>query len=156
MSKKAYFVAFGCFIIGLLLGIAGATAYLGKSVADGLFLMKDLEVAQSGIRAFEAYQQESRPVAIYALKQHLETLTDAEDLGGENPVFMTELQIAREIAFTHARLAKLHEQSGDTDLASMHVSEALRKIARTERFKSITDWDSLRDLVAKFDEKEIP
>src|SRR5881396_3564073 len=44
MSKKPYLFAFGCFIVGVLIGVGGAyfcgMAYWGKQTADGLALMK--------------------------------------------------------------------------------------------------------------------
>ena len=159
MSKRAYFVSIGCFVIGLALGVGGtyffAMAHWGKTTADGLFLIKELEVADSGTRAFEAYQRESRPVAIYALSQHLVTLQKAHEIGSESPVFMTRLEILRGMMFTHARLAKLYTEAGQTDLSAKHVAEALRFAGETGKFPAVTNQPALTEIVAMFDQKGI-
>ncbi len=63
MSKKAYLITFGSFIVGVLLGTGGTylfgMAYWGKQTADGLALIKEVEVSQYGERAFAAYEHES-------------------------------------------------------------------------------------------------
>jgi len=155
-EQESIFYLNRCFILGLALGVGGAMVYLGKSVAGALVLLKEIEVAQSGDRAFEAYQRESGAVAIYALGQHLKTLEGVRDIGDETPAFLTRLQIARETAFTHARWAKLYEDDGQTELARKHVAEALDHIAQPEKFRSITNTSALMDLVRKYDEREVP
>ncbi len=130
--------------------------YFGKTVADSLFLIKQLEVFQSGEKAFKAYQHESKPVAIYALTQHLNTLSDAKDIGSENPVFMSRLQIFREMAFTHARLSRIYEEQAEEDLSAKHISQALHYIAQTDIFAGVTNQAALMDVVAKFDDKGVP
>ena len=56
MNKKAYLVVIGCFIVGVLIGIGGACfcggVYSGKQIADGLALIREVEIAESGNRAY--------------------------------------------------------------------------------------------------------
>ncbi len=156
MSKKAILIGTGGFILGLAIGVVGKEIYDGKSVADGLFLMKELEVARSGEEAFKGYQHESIPVAIYALKQHLITLNHAEDVGGDNPVFMGKVQILRETAFTHTRLSRLYTQEGEADLSAEHMAQSLHYIAQTDRYAGITNEATMLELVAKFDQHGLP
>ena len=159
MTKKAYFISIGCFIVGLMLGIGGTyffgVAHWGQETANGLFLIKELEVADSGTRAFEAYQGKSSPVGIYALSQHLMTLQKAQEIGSESPVFMTRLEILRGMMFTHARLAKLYAESGQTDFSAKHVAEALRIANETGKFPAVTNQPALTEIVAMFDLKGI-
>jgi len=83
MSKKVYCVAVGCFLGGLVLGVGGTylcgMAYWGKQTGVGLALIKEMEIAECGQRAFVAYQHETPQVAIYALNQYLNRLKKAEN-----------------------------------------------------------------------------
>ena len=88
MSKKAYIIAAGCFIVGVLLGVVASTAYWGKQTMQGLALLKEMEIARYGERAFAAYQNESPQVAIYALSQYLDLLAETEALAVDQAVFM--------------------------------------------------------------------
>lgn len=160
MSKKTYFISIGCLIVGLMLGIGGTyfftTVYWGKATANGLFLIKELEIHDSGTRAFEAYQHESRPVAIYALNQHLTALQKAQEIGSESRVFMTRLEILRCMMFTHARLAKLYAESGETNLSVKHVTEAFKFASETSTFQAVTNQSQLTEILGVFDKKGIP
>jgi hypothetical protein len=155
MSKKAYFVAVGCFIGGVLLGVGGGyfcgIAYWGKQMADGLALIKETEIAESGQRAFAAYQHETPPVAIYALSQYLETLKQAEEIGGANPVFMTKAAINFDTMLTHARLAKIYEATGQSDLSAQQFAEALRRASQDPKFQIITNKTILKEIVSRVD-----
>jgi hypothetical protein len=156
MSRRQCLIAIGCFLLGLVLGVGGGMTYSGKSIAGALALLKEIELTQSGDRAFEAYQRESRPVAIYALTQHLKTLEGIQDIGSESPAFLTRLHVYPDTAFTHARLAKLYEADGQTQLAGKHAAAALHHIAKVEKFSTVTNRSGLLDVVARFDERGGP
>jgi hypothetical protein len=81
MKKKAWIVSICCLIAGLVIGLFCGLICGTKMLATALSLLKAGELTESGDRAFQAYQHESRPVAIYALTQDLNTLRDQEDLG---------------------------------------------------------------------------
>ena len=155
MSKKPYLFAFGCFIVGVLIGVGGAyfcgMAYWGKQTADCLALMKEMEVAESGERAFAAYQHESPQVAIYALSQYLDTLKKAEELAGENAVFMTESGINFDTMLAHARLAKVYAAAGQPDRSTQHITEALGRAGQDRKLQSISNETALMEIVARID-----
>jgi hypothetical protein len=155
MSKKAYLVSVGCFIVGVFLGVGGAYfcggAYSGKQIADGLALFKEMEIAESGQRAFAAYQHESPPVAIYALSQYLDTLKKTEELAGENAVFMTKSGINFDTMLGHARLAKAYAAAGQTDRSAQQIADALARASRDQNLRSITNEATLTEIVTRID-----
>lgn len=157
MSKKAYIVAVGCFIVGVLLGVGGgylcSMVYWGKQTADGLALMKEMEIAESGQRAFAAYQHESTPVAIYAFSQYLDTLKETEELAGENAVFMTKSGINFDTMLAHARLAKVYSAAGQPDRSTQQIAEALERASRDQRLRGITNEATLMEIVARVDKR---
>ena len=83
-SKRAYLLWSGCFILGLALSVGVtyfiATLHYGKITVDAMLAVKEAERYKSVARASDAYKNESRPVAIYALSQHLLTLEEAAKL----------------------------------------------------------------------------
>lgn len=115
MSKKAYIIAAGCFIVGILSRVVASTAYWGKQTMQGLALLKEMEIARYGERAFAAYQNESPQVAIYALSQYLDLLAETEALAGDQAVFMTKDGINFDAMLAHARLAKVYSAAGQSD-----------------------------------------
>lgn len=155
MSRKAYFVAVGSFIVGLLLGVGGAFfcggVYSGKKIAEGLALFKEMEIAEFGQRAFAAYQHESPPVAIYALSQYLDKLKKMEELAGEKAVFTTKSGINFDTMLTHARLAKVYAAAGQSDRSSQHIFEALRRAGRDQRLGSISNEAMLMEVLDRID-----
>ena len=155
MGKKANFVAAGCLIFGLLLGVGGAYfcggAYSGKRIADGLALFKEMEIAESGQRAFAAYQHESPQVAIYALSQYLDTLKKTEEMAGANAVFMTKSGINFDTVLAHVRLAKMYAAAGQPDRSTQHIAEALRRACQDRRLQTITNETALTEIVARID-----
>jgi hypothetical protein len=139
----------------LLLGVGGACffgmAYSGKKTADGLALIKEMEIAEAGQNAFAAYQQESRPVAIYALNQYLDSLQKLEEMVGTNPVFMTKMMVNFDSMLTHARLAKLYAEAGKSDLSTQQVAEALKCASQDGKLLAITNQATLTEILARVD-----
>lgn len=155
MTRKAYIIALGCFIVGLLLGVGGAYfcggAYSGKQIADGLALFKEMEIAEAGQRAFAAYQHESPQVAIYALSQYLDTLKKTEEMADENAVFMTKSGINFDTMLAHARLAKVYAASGQADRSMQQIAQALKRASQDRRLQTITNEVALTEVVARID-----
>jgi hypothetical protein len=147
MSKKAYFISAGCFILGLALGIGGTMAYLGKVAAEGIFLTKTGELAEVGQQAEDAYLHDSEPVAMYALSQYLAKLKDDEQLG--LPPFMDRQDILFGMVMTHARLAHLYQMSGQTNLSAQETAEALRCAKMSGKFLWVTNEAALAKFVAR-------
>lgn len=152
----------GCLIVGIAIGYFFALVHFGIKFASALALLKTIEISESGERAFQAYQNESRPIAIYALTQDLNTLQDAKDLGS-NPLLATPTEIQRRLMFDHARLAKLLAESGETNASMENVAEALKYAQETSadpnanaRFSNITNETQLFAILNKFDQKGVP
>jgi hypothetical protein len=162
MKKKIWFVSIGCLIAGFAIGYFCALVHEGGIIADSLALLKEIEITESGKRAFQAYQHESKTVAIYALTQDLNILQDDEKLG-KNPYFATPTEIQRRLMFDHARLAKLLAETGQADVSTNHIVEALKYAQETSddpnkiaRLSYITNDAQLFEIVAKFDQKGVP
>jgi hypothetical protein len=162
MSKKAWFISIGCLIAGLAIGFFVGLIHGGAILADTLALVKVTELTESGERAFQAYQHESKPIAIYALTQDLNVLQNQKYLGN-NPFFSTPTEIQRRLMFNHARLAKLLVEDGQTNASQSHIAEALKYAQETSidpnpvaRFSSVTNETQLFEILAKFDQKEVP
>ena len=155
MNKRAYFISAGCLIVGLLLGVGGTylfgIAYWGKQTADGLVMIKETEIGASGQKAFDAYQHESQPIAIYALTQFLDTLTNAEAMCSENPVLLTKMDIHFDMMLTHARLAKVYAAMGQSELSQQQLADALRCASQEHKLQSITNQAVLTEILARVD-----
>jgi hypothetical protein len=163
MNKKAWFISIGCLLLGMIVGGIVATALTGMMAAKILASTHDMQIVESGNRAFKAYQHEDRPVAIYALNDHLAILQEAETNGAHDSIFLPGTELQRRLMFTHARLAKLLTDNGQSDMSMTHVTEALKYAQETDkdarkiaRFLSITNQSQLFDIVSKFDQKGAP
>jgi len=148
MSKKAWLSCGGCLIAGLAIGYFGAMAKYGSTVANTLACLEMVDLGDSGNRAFQAYQHESIPVAIYSLSEYLDKLKAAEQAGATP--FVSSQILSIDMMLTHARLAKLYGQTGQTNLSEQHFSEAL-DCAKADSKLTITNRDGLMDFVAKID-----
>jgi len=156
MSKRAYFVSIGCFVVGLLLGVGGTyffgMAYWGKQTADGLVMIKQAELAESGEKAFDAYQHESQPIAIYALSRYLASLKEMEDqIGSENPVLLTKMDVHFDMMLTHARLAKVYAAMGQPELSRQQLADALQCASQEHKLQTITNQAVLAEILARVD-----
>jgi hypothetical protein len=155
MSKNTYLFCVACFLAGLLLGVVGsirfAATYWGKQVAYGLTVVKEKEVFEAEQRAFEAYQHETPLVAIYALNQYLAALKKAEVDVGHGSVLMTKRSINSGLIFTHARLAKVCAEAGQSDISAQHAAEALRCAGQDSDFRFITNRATLSEVLSGVD-----
>jgi hypothetical protein len=152
MTKEAWFFCGGGVIAGLVAGMAigdiAAQTGAGRGAANMFQTLKFTELGDSENRAYQAYQHESIPVAIYALSVSLDKMKEAAQIG-ETRLLSKEI-LATDLMLTHARLAKLYEQTGQSDVAAQHLNEALN-YAKAGRQTWITNRDSLMNFVAKLD-----
>src|SRR5271168_210524 len=81
MSKKAWICCCCCLIAGLLTGYFVAIARDGRVIANTLACFQLTETGEASERAFQAYQHERSPVAIYAFTEALDRLQSAEEFG---------------------------------------------------------------------------
>jgi hypothetical protein len=151
MSKKASLIAFGCFIIGVGSTYFFGMGYWSKQTANGLALIKELEIAESSQQTFAAYQHESPQVAIYALSQYLDALKKAEAIGSENPVIMTKDVINCDMMLAHARLAKVYAAAGQPELSAQHIAEALKRASQDRKLQTITSEAVLSEILTRID-----
>ena len=149
MSKKAWLNCIGCLIVGFAIGYFYAQAVIGKHIADYYASINLIVLGESGNRAYRAYQHESSSVAIYALAENLDKLKQAEDIG-ETP-FISKQILSIDLMLTHARLAKLYAETGQTNLSSQHIVEALDYAKSGGKFSEITNQAALMEMLAKFD-----
>jgi hypothetical protein len=161
MSKKAYFVSIGCFILGLVLGIVGTSIVIGKIAAEAIVLMKAGELAASGEQADNAYQHESRAVAIYASSQYLITLKEDEELVADMPEHskapINKLDVRFGMIMAHGRLAQLYDEAGQTNLGAQHLAEALKYAKESGKFPAVTNQTMLAKFITKIGtRKETP
>jgi hypothetical protein len=145
MNKKVWFVCLGSMVAGLAAGYFVDIIHATSIMAKGMLLQKEIALNQSGSAAFEAYQHESRLVAIYALTQDLSTLQDTEQLI-DDPAQPLHVEIEYHMMLVHSRLAKL-------DFGTNEISKALECAQATGRFLSITNETQLFELLAKCDQK---
>ena len=124
MSKKAWIICGGCLVAGLVIGYFAAMARYGSTIANTLAILQLTEMGQASDRAYQAYQHESSPVAIYALTEALDRLKTAEDFGA-TPIY-TEQMMAFDGSTLHGRLARLYLTAGQTNLCEQQVADALK------------------------------
>jgi len=102
-----------------------------------------MHLADSEERAWKAYQHDSVPVAIHAMTELLNEQKAAEKNWGT--AFLGKHIVSMDLMFTHARLAKLYAEAGQTNLSEQHISEAL------QCDREFTNRDELMDFVSKVD-----
>jgi len=131
-------------MLGLILGIIGTAVLIGKVAAEGVVLMKAGELAASGEQADNAYQHESRAVAIYALSQYLTTLKEDEGLVADMPEHskapINKLDVRFGMIMTHGRLAQLYDEAGQTNLGAQHLAEATQICQRKRQESGGLKW----------------
>jgi hypothetical protein len=151
MSKKAWIVCGGCLIAGLVIGYLVAMARDGSTIAKMLAIQQMTQTATAEDRAFQAYQHESSPVAIYALTGALDRLKTAEDFGATP--YYTKQMMAFDGLMLHGRLARLYLAAGQTNLFEQHVADALKCAQDIPACRAVTNQSALMELIAKADRK---
>jgi hypothetical protein len=83
-NSVTFFLSVGCLLLGVMLGIAGAYAIImphyTKMASRTFFTAEAYKLGEDAQRSFYAYKHESKPVAIYALSEHLLPLKKAKDI----------------------------------------------------------------------------
>jgi hypothetical protein len=154
MTKRAWFYCGGCLILGLSVGYFYAQARGNRAVASMFACLNIESVVASQRAANEAYEHESSPVAIYALTQSLDRLTECEQsptnftIAGE-PFFVSKQQFAFYMMTTHARLAKLYSETGQTNLSVQHIAEALSYAKEGGKYYAVTNDPALMEFISK-------
>ena len=121
---------------------------LAERYASAYAAFEITDLGESSERAQKAYEHESVPVAIYAMTELLDKQKTAEQVG--ETAFESRHMISIDLMLTHARLAKLYSEAGQTNLSAQHFAEALR-YARADSNLAVTNQNTLMDFVAKID-----
>ncbi|MEI6195224.1 MAG: hypothetical protein WCS42_12935 [Verrucomicrobiota bacterium] len=148
MSKKAWYCCGVCLIAGMAIGYVSAQVRDGGIIANTMACLNLTDLGESSKRAQNAYQHESRPVAIYALTELLDKQNATDHIG--ETAFMSKQIISIDLMLTHARLAKLYAEDGQTNLSEQHFNEAIN-CAKVGKKSTITNRDTLMDFVTKID-----
>jgi len=154
MNKRAWFNCIGCLIAGFAIGYFYDEAVTGKHIADYYGSINLLFLGESANHASHAYQHESSPVAIYALTEFLDMQTKLAHTETNN--LSNKKMFSDDMTLTHARLAKLYAETGQTNLSEQHIDEALNWAKEGHIFQWITNKSTLMELVAKFDKIKVP
>lgn len=154
MSKNAaiLFLSLGCLLSGLLVGVTGTYLVLmphyTKKGAQVFFTAEAYKLGEAANRSFQAYKHESKPVAIYALSEYLLAMKKAQEIP-ENVRLVDDRGLYLDMMLTHARLARLYAQTGQTNLSAEHFSEALG--CAKQGTPSVTNQASLEQFVDRID-----
>ncbi len=116
MNKKTYFISGGFFILGLLFGTIPCLVYTRKITNNEIF-RREKAIAEPCLLATDAYINESKPMAICDLVQHLDYLESEEQFDKIND--------SVEITLTEGQLAQLYRDLGQTKRSAMFVTHAL-------------------------------
>ena len=95
-------------------------------------------------QALDSYQTESRPVAIYVLKEYLD---NAERLRGRSNSYIITTESRDGMMHMHAMLARLYADSGETNLSAEHLKTALEYAKGTGDHPAVTNQATLWDLI---------
>lgn len=151
MINKALFASLGCLIVGLLLGAGGMYVVQWtrntKAIANTAITTEFTKLGEAGEQAQAAYRHETKPVAIYALSQYLSGLQKAEGIPGMVPQY----PIHSDMMLTHARLANLYAETGQSNLSTQHVAQAIACAKVAGHWSEITNWARLDEIVGRID-----
>ncbi len=85
-------------------------AALHQNGVRNFFTAEGYKLSEDAQRSFYAYKHESKPVAIYALSEHLLALKRAKDIP-VNARLLNDRGLYLELMLTHARVAKLYAET---------------------------------------------
>lgn len=137
-----------------MLGIAGTyliiMPHCTKMASRTFFTAEAYKLGEDAQRSFDAYKHESKPVAIYALSEHLLALKKAKEIP-ENARLLNDRGLYLDLMLTHARVGKLYAETEQTNLSAQHFSEALKCAKEAGDGASITNQTSLQEMVDRLD-----
>lgn len=126
MWKKIGLVVLGI-VIGCILGAVLSMAYLGRTMATGMFSLQEKEIFNIGEAAEDAYYNEPNEVAVWALENYIKTLNNLKEerksVSVKNPYFILTPNI--DLFFAHARLGKIYKQIGNDEKSRYHLEQAI-------------------------------
>lgn len=156
VSKNSviFFLSLGCLVLGVILGIAGSylviMPHYTKMASRTFFTAEAYKLGEDAQRSFYAYKHETKPVAIFALSEHLLALKKAKDIP-EKARLLNDRGLYLELMLTHARVAKLYAETDQTNLSVEHFSEALKCAEEAGDGATITNQTTLQAMVDRID-----
>lgn len=152
MWKKIVLI-FLCLAIGFVLGgIVGGTYFI-SDMAKCMFMFQEKEIYAIGQAAEKAYYNGPNEVAIWALENYVNTLSELKKERGnsktQNPYLLilpdTDLMIA------HARLAKLYQRINNIEKSKHHLEQAIScsKNSKLGGFSTEKDFSKMLDALDK-------
>jgi hypothetical protein len=129
-------------IVGFGLGYAFEMARGGKSIG----VMMYGPFMQSSDTAFAAYSTADPAIAFWVLRRHLAHLDEFEKQG-----FPTGEDLLRQRFFTHARLAKLYADQGNSEQETKEL-----ELATATGFMHLRDKKAVYQAVSVFDRRKVP
>ena len=137
------------FFAGALLGGSGVCYFMSRTFDQTLALLALGDAAKAEVRAMVAYQHEKPVVAIWELRQFIESQRERVR---RNPTESRELQAGLFLAY--GRLAKLYAQEGrdiDADANAKLAIGIYREIFPTKT--TITNLSTLLELIQRLDHR---
>ena len=129
-------------VVGLGLGYAFEMASSGKNIG----VMMYGPFMQSSDTAFAAYSTADPAVAFWVLRRHLAHLDEFEKQG-----FPTGEDLLRQRFFTHARLAKLYADQGNSEQETKEL-----ELATASGFMHLREKKDVYQALSVFDSRKVP
>jgi hypothetical protein len=155
MWKKIGLVVLGI-VIGCVLGIVLSMAYMGRTLARGMFVLQEGEVIKIGEAAEDAYYNEPNEVAIWALENYIKTLNDLKEerkpVNVKNPYLILTPDI--DLSFAHARLGKIYKQMGNDEKSRYNFEQAI-SYSKNTKLKSLNTQEDCEKMLDALDKSHI-
>jgi hypothetical protein len=155
MWKKIGLVVLGL-VGGCVLGVFISMAYMGHTLATGMFLLQEKEVVNIGQAAEDAYYNEPNEVAVWALENYIKTLNELKEerkpAEVKNPYFILTPDI--DLFFTHARLGKIYKQLGNDEKSLYHFEQAI-SYSKNTKLKSLNTQEDCLKMLDALDKSHI-
>ncbi|MCF7837978.1 MAG: hypothetical protein K9N49_05050 [Candidatus Marinimicrobia bacterium] len=153
MKKRTITAALIAFVLGVLVGGGVGVLYTTRLTASTLLLLTTGELHESAQHAWQAYFDESPPVAEWALSNHLAVVHELGEIGYPHDA---ELRL-HELA-AHVRLAKLANRREDSEAEASHMAKALEAALKSSAhaFCNLKADEDVMAFVTKLDENRLP
>lgn len=141
---------------GCVLGVFISMAYMGRTLAIGMFSLQEKEIFNIGQAAEDAYYNEPNQVAVWALENYIKTLNNLKEerkpATVKNPYFILTPDI--DLLFAHARLGKIYKQMGNDEKSRYHFEQAISHSKNT-RLKSLNTQEDCEKMLDALDKSHI-
>jgi tetratricopeptide (TPR) repeat protein len=155
MWKKIGLVALGI-AIGCVLGVFLSMAYMGHTLAVGMFFLQEKELVNIGEAAEDAYHNEPNQVGIWALENYIKTLNNLKEerksINVKNPYFI--LSPDTDLLFAHARLGKIYKQLGNDEKSRYHFEQAI-SYSKNTKCQSLNTQEDCEKMIDALDKSHI-